>query len=169
MWASLCSVQRWLSQDTIIYRALNDPDERKTRFITSLNKISYYSSNMQCALVTSHKSTLLLVYEHAFSKDRNMITDVLMHHNTMVVASKNIDVHVNQLIINFALGAITESVYIDKCMQPPSNGVGPDTVKPVYNDHLNGYFSAFCSSSRRQIWLARVNWYLQSSLKHITK
>ena len=53
------------------------------------------------------------------------------------------------------------------------------TVKPVYNDHLMGYFSAFWSSSRwpratqmssrRQIWLARVNWYLQSSLKHITE
>ena len=44
------------------------------------------------------------------------------------------------------------------------------TVKPVYNDHLMGYFSAFWSSSRwpRAI-LARVNWYLQSSLKHITE
>ena len=53
------------------------------------------------------------------------------------------------------------------------------TVKPVYNDHLMGYFSAFWSSSRwpratlmssrRQKLLARVNWYLQSSLKHITE
>ena len=46
------------------------------------------------------------------------------------------------------------------------------TVKPVYNDHLMGYFSAFWTSSR---WpratklLARVNWYLQSSLKYITE
>ena len=53
------------------------------------------------------------------------------------------------------------------------------TVKPVYNDHLMGYFSAFWSScrwpyaikmsSRRQKLLARVNWYCQSSLKHATK
>ena len=53
------------------------------------------------------------------------------------------------------------------------------TVKPVYNDHLMGYFSAFWSSSRwpratlmssrRQTLLARVNWYLQSSLKRITE
>ena len=49
------------------------------------------------------------------------------------------------------------------------------TVKPVYNDHLLGYFSAFWSSSRwplasrRQILLSRVNWYLQSSLEHITE
>ena len=51
------------------------------------------------------------------------------------------------------------------------------TVKPVYNDHLMGNFSAFWSSprwpwatsmsSRRQKLLARVNWYLQSSLKPI--
>ena len=43
------------------------------------------------------------------------------------------------------------------------------TVKPVYNDHLMGYFSAFWSSSRsrRQTLLARVNWYLQFSLKRI--
>ena len=49
-----------------------------------------------------------------------------------------------------------------------------NTVKPVYNDHLMGYFSVFWSSSRwpratqmssrRQKLLARVNWYLQSSL-----
>ena len=43
-----------------------------------------------------------------------------------------------------------------------------------YNDHLIGYLSAFWSSSRwprfrRQKLLARVNWYLQSSLKHITE
>ena len=44
-----------------------------------------------------------------------------------------------------------------------------NTVKPVYNDHLIGYFSAFWRSSRRQILLARVNWYLQSSSKHITE
>ena len=54
-----------------------------------------------------------------------------------------------------------------------------NTVKLVYNDHLMGYFSAFWSSSRwpratymssrRQKLLARVNWYLQSSLKHITE
>ena len=54
-----------------------------------------------------------------------------------------------------------------------------DTVKPVYNDHLMGYFSAFWSSSRwpratfmssrRQTLLAWVNWYLWSSLKHITE
>ena len=50
-----------------------------------------------------------------------------------------------------------------------------DTVKPVYNDHLMGYFSAFWSSSRwsgssrRQKLLARVNGYLQSSLKRITE
>ena len=54
-----------------------------------------------------------------------------------------------------------------------------NTVKPVYNDHLNGYFSAFWSSSwwpkatkmssRRQELLVRVNWYIQSSLKHITE
>ena len=53
------------------------------------------------------------------------------------------------------------------------------TVKPVYNDHLMEYFYAFWSSSRwpratymssrRQKLLARVNWYLQSSLKHITE
>ena len=42
------------------------------------------------------------------------------------------------------------------------------TVKPVYNDHLMGYFSAFWSS-RRQKLLARVNWCLQPSLKHITE
>ena len=52
------------------------------------------------------------------------------------------------------------------------------TVKPVYNDHLMWYFSAFWSSSRWpgatymssrwQKLLSRVNWYLQSSLKHIT-
>ena len=52
-----------------------------------------------------------------------------------------------------------------------------NTVKPVYNDHPMGYFSSFWSSSRwpratymssrRQTLLARVNWYLQSSLKHI--
>ena len=51
------------------------------------------------------------------------------------------------------------------------------TVKPVYNDHPMGYFSAFWSSSRwpratlvssrSQKLLARVNWYLRSSLKHI--
>ena len=49
----------------------------------------------------------------------------------------------------------------------------------TYNNHLMGYFSAFWSSSRlpratkmsprRQTLLARVNWYLQSSLKHITE
>ena len=47
-----------------------------------------------------------------------------------------------------------------------------NTVKPVYNDHLMGYISAFWSSSmssRRQKLLARVNWYIQSSLKHITE
>ena len=53
------------------------------------------------------------------------------------------------------------------------------TVKPAYNDHLMGYFSAFWSSSRwpkatqmsssRQRLLARVNGYLQSSSKHITE
>ena len=53
------------------------------------------------------------------------------------------------------------------------------TVKPVDNDHLMGYFSVFWSSSRwpratemsprRQKLLARVNWYLQSPLKHITE
>ena len=53
------------------------------------------------------------------------------------------------------------------------------TVKPVYNDHIMGYFSAFWSSfrgplatqmsSRRQKLLARVNWYPPSSLKHITE
>ena len=53
----------------------------------------------------------------------------------------------------------------------------PITVKPVYNDHLMGNFSAFWSSSRwpwatsmssrRQKLLARVNWYLQSSLNPI--
>ena len=44
------------------------------------------------------------------------------------------------------------------------------TVKPVYNDHLMGYLSAFMKlGSRRQKFLTRVNWYLQSSLKHITE
>ena len=51
------------------------------------------------------------------------------------------------------------------------------TVKPVYNDHLMGYFSAFWSSSRlatqmssrRHKLLVRVNWYLQSSSKDITE
>ena len=43
-----------------------------------------------------------------------------------------------------------------------------NTVKPVYNDHLIGYFSAFWSS-RRQKSLARVNRYLQSSSKHLTE
>ena len=53
------------------------------------------------------------------------------------------------------------------------------TVKPVYNDHLMGYLSAFWSStrwpratqrsSRRQILVARVNWHLQSLSKHITE
>ena len=52
------------------------------------------------------------------------------------------------------------------------------TVKPVYNNHLMGYFSAFWSSSRWpratymtsrwQKLLATVNWYLQSSFRHIT-
>ena len=55
----------------------------------------------------------------------------------------------------------------------------PDTVKPVYNDHLFGYFFAFWSSSwwpratymssRRKKLLARFNWYHQSSLKHTTE
>ena len=41
------------------------------------------------------------------------------------------------------------------------------TVKPVFNDHLMGYFSAFWSSSR---WpLAKVKWYLQFLLKYITE
>ena len=54
-----------------------------------------------------------------------------------------------------------------------------DTVKPVYNDHIIGYLSAFWSSSRwpratlmssrRQKLLARLNQYLQCSLKHITE
>ena len=43
------------------------------------------------------------------------------------------------------------------------------TVKPVYNDRLIGYFSAFSSSPRRQKLLIRVNWYFQSSLEHITE
>ena len=42
------------------------------------------------------------------------------------------------------------------------------TVKPVYKDHLIGYFSAFWIS-RRQTLLAGVNWYIQSSLKHTTE
>ena len=48
-------------------------------------------------------------------------------------------------------------------------------MKPVYNDHPMGHFSAFWTlsratwiSSRRQKLLARVNSYLQSGLKHIT-
>ena len=44
-----------------------------------------------------------------------------------------------------------------------------NTVKPVYNDHLMGYFSAFWRSSRRQVLVARVNWHLQSLFKHITE
>ena len=54
-----------------------------------------------------------------------------------------------------------------------------DTVKPLYNDHLMGYFSAFWGSSRwpratymssrRQKLLTRINCYIQSSLKHITE
>ena len=53
------------------------------------------------------------------------------------------------------------------------------TVKPVYNDHLMGYFSVLWSSSRwpratlmssrRQKLLARVTRYLPFSLKHITE
>ena len=53
------------------------------------------------------------------------------------------------------------------------------TMKPVYNDHLMEYFSAFWSSSRwpratlmssrRQKLLPRVNWYIHSSLKNITE
>ena len=53
------------------------------------------------------------------------------------------------------------------------------TVKPVYNDRPIGYLSAFRRSSRwpratkmssrRQKLLTQVNWYLQSSLKHITE
>ena len=53
------------------------------------------------------------------------------------------------------------------------------TVKPVNNDHIMGCFSALWSSSRwpratqmssrTQKLLARVNWYIQSSLKHITE
>ena len=53
------------------------------------------------------------------------------------------------------------------------------TVKPVYNDHPMGYFSASWSSSRwpratkmssrRQKLLARVDWYLPSSLKRSTE
>ena len=62
------------------------------------------------------------------------------------------------------------------CGELPGNY---STLQPVYNDHLMGYFAAFWSSSRwplaiymssrRQKLLARVNWYLQSSLKHITE
>ena len=54
-----------------------------------------------------------------------------------------------------------------------------NTVKPVFNNHLMGYFSAFWSSlggqgpprwaPERQTLLARVNWYLRSSLKRITE
>ena len=49
-----------------------------------------------------------------------------------------------------------------------------NTMKLVYNDHLMGYFSVFWSSQPPRwapegILLAIVNWYLQSSLKHITK
>ena len=53
------------------------------------------------------------------------------------------------------------------------------TVKPGYNDHLMVYFTAFWSSSRwpratlmssrKQKLLTRVNWYIQTSLKHITE
>ena len=65
--------------------------------------------------------------------------------------------------------------------QPPPicAHLGCYTAKPVYNDHLMGYFSAFWSSSRwpratslssrRQKLLTRVNWYLKSSLKHATE
>ena len=42
-----------------------------------------------------------------------------------------------------------------------------DTMKPVYNDHLMGYFSAFWKADI--VLSARVNWYLRSSLKHITE
>ena len=51
------------------------------------------------------------------------------------------------------------------------------TVKPVHNDHLMGYFSAFWSSSRAKGHLdelqkaeivSKINWFLQPSLKHIT-
>ena len=55
----------------------------------------------------------------------------------------------------------------------------PRYSETIYNDHLMGYVSAFWSScrwpratwmsSRRQKLLARVNWYIQSSLKHITE
>ena len=72
-------------------------------------------------------------------------------------------------------GNFTMSVPVTvQCNAPESY-----TVKPVYNDHLMGYFSASWSSSRwpratymsstRQKLLARVIWYFQSSLKHITE
>ena len=61
----------------------------------------------------------------------------------------------------------------------PKGPLTINTVKPVYNDHLMGYFSAFWSSarwpratsmsSRRQKLLARVYWYIQSPLKHFTE
>ena len=51
------------------------------------------------------------------------------------------------------------------------------TRKPVYNDHLMEYFSAFWSYVAKEHLdelqkaeiVSRVNWYLQSSLKHITE
>ena len=61
----------------------------------------------------------------------------------------------------------------------PISLANPITVKPVYNDHLMQYLSAFWSSSRwsratemssrRQKLLAGINWYFQASLKHITE
>ena len=62
---------------------------------------------------------------------------------------------------------------------PGAKLVNQKVYKPVYSDHLMGYFSAFWSSSRwpratkmrsrRHKLFARVNWYIQSSLKHITE
>ena len=44
------------------------------------------------------------------------------------------------------------------------------TMKPVYNDHLMGYFSAPSGAHLgEQKLLARVNWYFQSSFKHIAE
>ena len=44
------------------------------------------------------------------------------------------------------------------------------TVKPVYNDHLMGYFSkGHLDELQKADIVTKVNWYLQSSLKHITE
>ena len=91
------------------------------------------------------------------------------------------DKGVTDFFLNY--GYLSESVIL---MKPPITmrfakyvHVIIHTVKPVFYDHLIGYFSAFWSlsrwpratkmSSRRQILLARVNWHLRYSLKHTTE